>query len=120
MSERKKKALLISLILLLLLAGIVGAVICLSLKGSGVIHIYSEGKLVRTVDLSVGGEYSFTITNSRNNTNTVTIKDGTISVTDADCPDKVCVNTAPIGDDIHPIICVPNQLIISPEGAYEP
>ncbi len=84
------------------------------------VNIYSEGVKVRTVVLSDDDDYSFEIVNSAGGKNTVTVKDGMISVSDADCPDRVCVNTAAIKNDPHPIICVPNKLIISVEGAYSP
>ncbi len=49
-------------------------------------------------------------------TNTIEISDGKIRVTDADCLDKVCVNTGWLG--AMPIICIPNRLEIRfAEGA---
>ena len=46
--------------------------------------------------------------------NTVEIKDHMIHVSDADCPDRICVDTGWIGGDRKsvPIVCLPNQLVI--------
>lgn len=71
-------------------------------------EIWSEGTLVRTVSLN--REQSFVVEGSRG-TNTVTVKDGKISVTQASCPDHYCMKRGECssGPDI---ICLPNQLII--------
>jgi len=44
--------------------------------------------------------------------NTVTVRGGTISVTEADCPDKVCVRTGAISGGTVPIVCLPHRLEI--------
>jgi hypothetical protein len=38
---------------------------------------------------------------------------GSISILEAPCPDKVCVNTGKINRNGEKIICVPNKLVIS-------
>ena len=55
--------------------------------------IYSNGRLIKTVEL-----------------------DRAISVSDADCPDKICVKTAPVSDGIQPIVCMPHKLVIRVEA----
>lgn len=45
----------------------------------------------------------------------VEIKDGKVRVTEAPCPDKICVQRGWISKKGQQIICVPNQLIISIE-----
>lgn len=44
--------------------------------------------------------------------NVITIRDGQIFVSDADCPDRTCVHSAPIGRHGGSIVCAPNALII--------
>lgn len=120
--KQKTIKVILALIIIFTLIAAAAAVYFIYFCGASTskINIYSEGRLVRSVDLSESKNYSFDIINSKGNKNTVTVKDGMISVSDADCPDKICVNTAGIKGDPHPIICVPNQLIISAEGAYSP
>ncbi len=72
-------------------------------------EIYSEGKLIYRLSLSEATE--FTVTTDSGN-NTITIADGKISVTAADCPDKVCVNTGAVSGGNIPIICLPHKLEI--------
>lgn len=71
-------------------------------------EIRSEGKLIGTVDLRF--DQSFTVESTRG-TNTITVADGKIAVTDASCPDHFCMKRGALnsGSDI---ICLPNQLVI--------
>ena len=68
-------------------------------------EIYSDGKLVKTVSLSVDQEFTV------DGKNTVTVRDGKIAVTWADCPDGYCVRRGfcSSGGDI---VCLPNRLVI--------
>lgn len=49
---------------------------------------------------------------TENGANTVEIKDGKVSVTDADCPDKICANHRPISKVGETIICLPHKLVV--------
>ena len=44
------------------------------------------------------------------------IADGTADVTQADCPDKICVDHAPISRDRETIICLPHKLVVEVKG----
>ena len=69
-----------------------------------VAQIYHNAELVKTVDLSIPQEFSVT----GNYTNTITVKDGKISVTASDCPGEDCVHSAPIDSTGRSIVCLPN------------
>ena len=86
------------------------------------------GQIVRvTVDGTVTGEYPL----NRDDTvaiegvggsNTLVIEGGQADMTEADCPDKVCVDHAPISDVGESIICLPQKVvveIIAGEGETE-
>lgn len=45
--------------------------------------------------------------------NYLKIKDGTASITDADCPDKLCVHQHPISKKGETLVCLPHKVIIS-------
>ncbi len=49
---------------------------------------------------------------TENGVNTLKIEDGMVSVTDADCPDKICVNHRPISKVGETIICLPHKLVV--------
>lgn len=44
--------------------------------------------------------------------NTITIRDGAVSMTAADCPDKVCVSMRRISRSGETIVCLPHKLVL--------
>ena len=79
-------------------------------------RITSGGKLVEEVDLTQSGEKTFHISAANGGENFVLVRDGEICVSQASCPDQVCVNQGFIHDGTVPIVCLPNQLIIEIVG----
>ncbi len=71
--------------------------------------IYSDNKLVRTVILNKDDE--FTVENG-DNYNIVRIKNGKISVVEANCKNQICVKQGETDRSLLPIVCVPNGLVI--------
>ena len=51
--------------------------------------------------------------------NLLVIRDGLASVTEADCPDKICVRERPIRYAGEAIICLPHKLVITVAGEEE-
>lgn len=76
-------------------------------------NIISCGKTVQTVSLTENA--SFDIETINGGYNRVVVRDGKISVTEANCPDHVCMSFGWCSDGI-PIVCLPNQLIIEFPG----
>ena len=76
-------------------------------------EIYLGGKLLRKADLSENTEFTVECSSGFN---TICINNGEIYVSAADCPDKVCVNTAPISGGLIPIVCLPHRLEIRVVG----
>ena len=75
-------------------------------------QITSHGEIIRTVSLDQDQEFSV------DDKNTITVKDGKIAVTWADCPDHYCMKRGFCtgGTDI---VCLPNRLVISFVGEQE-
>lgn len=71
-------------------------------------EIYQDGKLLKTVMLSEDQE--FTVTGRY--TNTVTVCDGKIAVTQSDCLGEDCVSCGWQGSAGRSIVCLPNGLEI--------
>lgn len=71
-------------------------------------EIYQNGKLLGTLPLSEDTEFTV---NCENGYNVITIRDGKISVSEADCPDKVCMSMGEISGGT-PIVCLPHRLEI--------
>ena len=95
------------------------AVVCLGASvlllgggGAAQAEVYSGGTLVKNVDLAIDQEFSV------GGHNTVTVKDGKIAVTWADCPDGYCMERG-FRDGGTDIVCLPNRLVIHFTGAQE-
>lgn len=104
---------------------IIGGLIVLSLIGAAFYFFVSgkkaakaeilvDAKLVQTVDLSKN--QTFTVTGVDGRTNLVVVSDGKIAVTDADCPDKICVNTGAISKPGQTIVCMPHRVVVQIKG----
>ena len=68
-----------------------------------------DGAIVRKLDLTA--EETFTLA-AGGGKNIVAIKNGTVSVLDADCPDKICVRRGAIAHVGETIACVPHGVLI--------
>lgn len=98
-----------ALLLAALLAGSVGLALLLAPREGGVqAQILSDGTLVRTVDLRT--DQQFTVTTPQGGRNVVTVRDGRLAVTEASCPDHICMDMG--FRSSGQIVCLPNRLVI--------
>lgn len=51
--------------------------------------------------------------------NVLEIKDGQVDITEASCPDRICVEHRKISKTNQTIVCLPNKLIVSIENGAE-
>ena len=78
--------------------------------------------VVLTVDGEEIGRYSLLedrtveIPSHNGGSNTVVIANGAASVSDASCPDQICVSHRKISMDGEVIVCLPNRLVVSIEA----
>lgn len=85
----------------------------------------SEGAYVRvSVDGELFGEYPLdtdTVIRIGNETsyNLLVIEEGEASVTEASCPDKLCVHQGKIHYNGQSIVCLPNKVVIEVVGGEE-
>lgn len=75
---------------------------------AGQAQIYLNGELVQTVDLTK--DQTFVISNRYRNV--ITVSDGTIAITDSDCPGQDCVHSGSIRNPGRSLVCLPNGLEI--------
>jgi hypothetical protein len=79
-------------------------------------HIYQNGVLIDSIDLSsVAEPYVINIRGS-DGTNVIAVERGRIRMQEAGCPDKTCVRQGWISGGVTPIICLPNRLIVRLDG----
>ena len=102
---------------IILFTVIAAACICLSLpifsrEEARFAQITSKGDVVRTVDLAIDQEFTV------DGKNTITVRDGKIAVTWADCPDHYCMKRGFCSGGTD-IVCLPNRLVISFVGEQE-
>ena len=71
-------------------------------------QVWSEGELLYTLNLRIDG--SITV-QSALGTNVITVRDGKIGVTEADCPDGYCMHRGFCAGGAD-IVCLPNRLVI--------
>lgn len=79
---------------------------------SGEIALIEQNGIVQTVSLQDDAE--ITLENA-----TVLIENGEVYISEATCPDKVCVNTGRISKKGQSIVCVPNRIVVTIEGKSE-
>lgn len=107
-------------ILFLLLGTAAVSAAFLLLRGRGedrpVARITRDGVLLEEIDLTtVDQPYTLTF-EDESGRNVVTVEQGRIRVSEADCPDRVCVNQGWISDGTVPIVCLPHRLMIEIKG----
>ena len=71
---------------------------------------------VETQRLPLDEDGGCTILLEGDDSNELEIKDGEARITDANCPDKICVKHRPIRYQGETIVCLPHKLVISIEG----
>ena len=81
--------------------------------GRVVARVYQEGKLVG--ELPLDREASLTLTGAY--TNTITVRDGRVAVTYADCPGTDCVHSGWVSAAGRAVVCLPNRVEIRLTGA---
>ncbi len=113
-----KRAALI-LVVLLAAAAACAAVLLFRPRGEArpVARVTLDGALVEEIDLtSVEAPYAFTVEAGSGGHNTVLVEPGRISVSEADCPDQICVRQGAVSDGAVPIVCLPHKLMIEIVG----
>ncbi|WP_349945634.1 NusG domain II-containing protein [Lacrimispora sp. BS-2] len=103
---------------------LVGAILVISGLLSGIFYarnrkpaeqvvVTVDGKPVVTLDLHKDTDM---VIDGYGGTDHLVIKDGYASITEASCPDKVCVRTGKIHRSGELIVCLPNRVVVTIEG----
>lgn len=83
----------------------------------GYAYIYQDGILLKTVSLET--EDTFFVEGGNGVYNKIQIKDGSIGVIEASCPDFLCGRMGFIHQGPIPITCLPNRLVIEVKSGKE-
>lgn len=105
------------LVLFIISASLI-AMLCIQLfsKKGNVAYVYIDNRLVDTISLNSACEKEYT---TDDGSNRVTVKDNSIRIEAADCPDQVCVNMGFKDRDGETITCLPHKLIIEVKSYKE-
>ena len=101
-------------VLLLICAGLSAWLLMPSEKAYAV-EVWSDGVLVDTLPLNVS--QSLTV-DTPSGYNRVTVKDGKVAVTEADCPDHYCMQRG-FCDSGAQIVCLPHRLVLKFVGQQD-
>ena len=110
----------VKVITALLLAAAAASAAALLLQRGGApsptARITRDGVLLEEIALDqVGQPYTLTLEDG-SGSNTVQVEKGRIRVSEADCPDQICVNQGWISGGAVPIVCLPHRLMIEIVG----
>ena len=105
---------LIGILLALILGGLL-AVLLTRKKDNLIAKIYVQEQLIQEVDLNTEPDHDFVIQGAKGKL-TISIKDHSIGVKEAECPHQDCVHTGYVNETNRPIICAYNQVYIIIEG----
>lgn len=107
---KKNDLILIGSVLVLALFFFIGYHLIYHKEGSYVI-VTVDGTQKAAFPLSE--DTTYTIKGAHHGTNRLVIKDGSASITEADCPDKLCVNQKAIQKEGETLVCLPHKVIVS-------
>ena len=97
-----------------LLAVLLGIVLFQKSRSSGQIaNVYQDNVCIRSIDLSqIRVPETFTVEDRDGHRNVIAVEPGRICVTEANCPDHICIQTGWISGGTKPIVCLPARLVI--------
>lgn len=115
-SVKKNDRIFLAVVFLLLL--VTAAVFYLTRGNGGArVKVTVDGDLYGTYSLYENQEIP--ISKGGVTTNVLVIRDGTADVTEADCPDKLCVHQRAISKTGETIVCLPNKVVVEVLGSED-
>ncbi len=96
-------------ILVLLVLGVVSLLALPGGEKGGRAEVYVSGKLELTIDLGEDGDYRV---QTAHGYNVLTVENGQLFVSDADCSDEICMDFGRIDRKNQSIICLPHDLTV--------
>lgn len=112
----KTKTWIILLFLLLLLSILLSIFLLRPGESARFAEVLSGGRVVKTVNLAI--DQTFTVTAPNGGSNTITVRDGKIAVTEATCPDHYCMDRGYCSSGAQ-VVCLPNRLVIRFTGKQD-
>lgn len=106
--SRKRRWDILLLLGLLAVGSILGMCLLLTGRSGGTVQVRVAGEIKGTYRLN---EEQIVQIEGIGGTNLLVVVDGCASVTEADCPDALCVNMGQIRRTGQSIVCLPHQVV---------
>ncbi|MGN6715179.1 NusG domain II-containing protein [Anaerocolumna jejuensis] len=113
---KKKDIILLLVILFIALGGLL--IFRITQKSGDMVVVTVDG--VVTQEYPLNKDLTADIKGVNGGTNHLVIKDGYADVTEASCPDKICVKSRKINKTGESIICLPNKVVVKIVGRDTP
>lgn len=108
---KKKDLVFIGIVLVLALIGLLSFQLLKSNEAELKVVITIDGQIYQSIPLTNETDEEIVV-EQNGKTNVVHIHDGQVSITEASCPDQICVHTAPADENGEMIICLPHKVIV--------
>ena len=103
----------------------IGALLAVSVLLCVYVYVLPHGKY-RSIQITVDGKLYGTYSLGKDqviaigDTNVCEIKNGEVKMTEANCPDHLCMKQPAVGSAGGYIVCLPNKVVIQGEGDADP
>ena len=111
----KKTDFLLILVVLVVAGGLYLAFSNHAQKGDTA-RLLVDGQLLEELPLDTDTHYTI---QTESGYNTITVQNGVVSMTEADCRDQICVEHSAISKTNETIVCLPHKVVIEVEAAEE-
>ena len=101
----------IAVIVVLFICAVTASFMIFKKSDSQYVLIVQNNEVIYKLNLKTAKNQTMKIQDKNGRYNIIEISDGRIRISDADCPDKTCVNTGFLSGDV-PIVCLPHKLVI--------
>ena len=112
----KKMDILLMVIVLLVAGGLYFSGVLRPTKAGGEAVIFVDGQEYKRLPLNQDTTVTIEV---NGHINVVEIKEGYANMTDANCPDKLCVHQKKIHLEHETIVCLPNKVVVEIQNGME-
>ena len=109
---RFQKGDILAVVMVILLAVVVFLCFLKPQSAPATVEVYQDGNLVKTLPLEA--DQTFIV--EGNYTNTVTVQDGKVAITQSNCPGEDCVHSGWVRSVGRSIVCLPNAVEVRVTG----
>ena len=110
--NRKFKNDIILAVVIVIIAAAGLLLFVLNREQGSTVSVKIDGKQIASYPLAEDREIPIKTGDNDEHINVLVIKDGKASISEADCPDKICVETRAVSYVGETVVCLPHKLVI--------